>query len=66
LLRDTEMQPEVSKINKIDRNNTVCEICGAMQSNLDTADRQQMHLEGKLHIGYEKIRERLRELKDKR
>ena len=26
----------------------------------------QMHLEGKLHIGYQKIRDKLREVRDKR
>jgi hypothetical protein len=51
---------------KPDRNNTVCEVCGAMQSNADKDSRMQMHLEGKLHIGYEKIRDKLREIKDKR
>ena len=45
---------------------TVCEICGAMQSNADTESRLQMHLEGKLHIGYQKIRDMLKQLKEKR
>jgi len=34
---------------KPDRNMKVCEVCGALQSNADTDDRMQMHLEGKLH-----------------
>ena len=51
---------------KPDRNMKVCEICGALQSNADTSDRLQMHLEGKLHQGYLKIREMLKTLKAKR
>lgn len=43
----------------------VCEVCGALQSASDKEDRLQMHLEGKLHQGYQKIREKLQQLKDK-
>ena len=51
---------------KPDRNMKVCEVCGALQSVADTDSRLQMHLEGKMHQGYLKIREKLQELKDKR
>ena len=34
---------------KQDKNMKVCEICGALQSALDTDKRLTMHLEGKLH-----------------
>jgi len=44
----------------------VCEICGALQSAGDTDKRLTMHLEGKLHTGYLKIRKKLAELKNKR
>lgn len=44
----------------------VCEVCGALQSALDTGKRLTMHLEGKLHTGYLKIRNKLAELKQKR
>ena len=44
----------------------VCEVCGALQSALDTDKRLTMHLEGKLHTGYLKIRNKLAELKQKR
>ena len=43
----------------------VCEVCGALQSVSDKEDRLQMHLEGKLHQGYQKIRDKLKKLKDK-
>ena len=44
----------------------VCEVCGALQSTTDTDKRMVMHLEGKLHTGYLKIRKVLAELKQKR
>ena len=44
----------------------VCEVCGALQSAADTEDRLQMHLEGKVHQGFQKIRDKLQELLDKR
>lgn len=44
----------------------VCEVCGALQSASDTDKRLTMHLEGKLHTGYLKIRKKLQELKSKR
>lgn len=46
-----------------DKNMKVCEVCGALQSALDTDKRLTMHLEGKLHTGYLKIRQKLAELK---
>ena len=49
-----------------ERNMKVCEICGALQSTTDTDKRMVMHLEGKLHTGYMKIRKVLTELKQKR
>ena len=51
---------------KQDRNMKVCEVCGALQSAGDTDKRLTMHLEGKLHTGYLKIRKKLYELKNKR
>lgn len=50
---------------KPDRNMRVCEVCGALQSAADKEERLQMHLEGKLHQGWQKIRDKLQELKDK-
>jgi hypothetical protein len=44
----------------------VCEVCGALQSAVDTDQRLQMHLDGKLHQGHLKIREKLQELQGKR
>jgi len=49
-----------------DKNMKVCEVCGALQSALDTGKRLTMHLEGKLHTGYLKIRNKLAEFKQKR
>ncbi len=44
----------------------ICEICGALQSITDTDKRMVMHLEGKLHTGYMKVRKVLKELKNSR
>lgn len=44
----------------------VCEICGGLQTASDTDKRMVMHVEGKLHTGYAKIRKVLAELKAKR
>jgi hypothetical protein len=44
----------------------VCEICGGLQTASDTDKRMVMHVEGKLHTGYAKIRKVLSELKAKR
>jgi len=52
-------------VNK-DKNMKVCEVCGALQSASDTDKRLTMHLEGKLHTGYLKIRNKLAELKSRR
>ena len=51
---------------KQDKNMKVCTVCGALQSAGDTDKRLTMHLEGKLHTGYLKIRKKLKELTDKR
>ena len=55
-----------SSLVKQDRNMKVCEVCGALQSSGDTDKRLTMHLEGKLHTGYLKIRKKLAELEAKR
>lgn len=44
----------------------VCETCGALQATTDTDKRLTMHLEGKLHTGYMKVRKILQELKQKK
>jgi hypothetical protein len=44
----------------------VCEVCGGLQTASDTDKRMVMHVEGKLHTGYAKIRKVLAELKGKR
>lgn len=62
---DLETLADNTFINK-DRNMKVCEVCGALQSALDTDKRLTMHLEGKLHTGYLKIRNKVAELKKKR
>lgn len=51
---------------KQDRNMKVCEVCGALQQAGDADKRLTMHLEGKLHTGYAKIRKKLNDLKIKR
>jgi len=44
----------------------VCDICGGLQTASDTDKRMVMHVEGKLHTGYAKIRKVLQELRQKR
>jgi LUC7 N_terminus len=44
----------------------VCEVCGGLQTASDTDKRMVMHVEGKLHTGFAKIRKVLAELKQKR
>ena len=38
-------------------------VCGAMQSITDLDKRLNTHLEGKIHVGYKKIRALLQDLK---
>ena len=66
--KKTEMEQTIEStmlLNK-EKHMSVCEICGAMQSATDTDKRMVTHLEGKLHQGFDKIRNVLRELKQKR
>ena len=63
--QELESLSDVTLIPK-DKNMKVCEVCGALQAATDTDKRLQMHLEGKLHTGYLKIRKVLAELKQKR
>lgn len=59
--------PTMASSAKLDRNAMkVCEICGGLQTASDTDKRMVMHVEGKLHTGYAKIRKVLNELKLKR
>ena len=59
--------PNAVASSKIDRNAMkVCEVCGGLQTASDTDKRMVMHVEGKLHTGYAKIRKVLAELKSKR
>ena len=44
----------------------VCQICGAMQSITDTDKRLNTHLEGKIHIGFLKVRKLLKDLKQEK
>lgn len=41
----------------------ICEICGAIQTINDTEKRIQMHLEGKIHQGFLKLRTEIETLK---
>lgn len=59
--------PVLAAQAKMDRNAMkVCEVCGGLQTAADTDKRMVMHVEGKLHTGYAKIRKVLTELKAKR
>ena len=63
---ELEALTDSTLVVKDNRNMKVCEVCGALQSASDTDKRLTMHLEGKLHTGYLKIRNKLAELKRKR
>jgi hypothetical protein len=39
-----------------DKNMKVCEVCGALQAESDADKKLSMHLEGKLHTGYARVR----------
>ena len=59
--------PLAAQQARIDKNAMkVCDICGGLQTASDTDKRMVMHVEGKLHTGYAKIRKVLAELKQKR
>jgi len=59
--------PMAAQQARIDKNAMkVCDICGGLQTASDTDKRMVMHVEGKLHTGYAKIRKVLAELKQKR
>ena len=69
-LKQQKMELEALSDNNIimpkERNMKVCDVCGALQATTDTDKRLEMHLQGKLHTGYMKIRKVLSELKQKR
>lgn len=44
----------------------VCDICGAVQAMNDTARRDETHLNGKIHLGFKKLREELKNLQKRR
>lgn len=44
----------------------MCEICGAFRIKDDAPQRVEEHLSGKMHLGYAKIRDYLREHSEQR
>ena len=62
--KKTELETQL-EMNMSKKRMAVCEICGAMQAATDTDKRLTTHLEGKLHMGFAKIRNCLEELRDK-
>lgn len=70
-IQKTELEalsdPLLAQQARIDKNAMkVCDICGGLQTASDTDKRMVMHVEGKLHKGYAKIRKVLAELRQKR
>ncbi len=70
-IQKTELEalsdPLLAQQARIDKNAMkVCDICGGLQTASDTDKRMVMHVEGKLHTGYAKIRKVLQELRQKR
>ena len=53
----------ISRNMQNDKRMKVCEICGAFLVVGDTENRQKSHLDGKQHLGFLKIREKIEELK---
>jgi len=47
------------------RNEDICEVCGTRMESGDVAKARYRHLEGKIHLGYEKIRRWLTDLRQK-
>ena len=67
-IQKTELEalsdPLLAQQARIDKNAMkVCDICGGLQTASDTDKRMVMHVEGKLHKGYAKIRKVLAELR---
>ncbi|CRH01399.1 U1 snRNA associated protein, putative [Plasmodium relictum] len=64
----TMLQAEIKRLNEEndkanETNLKVCEVCGAMQSVGDLIQRFENHINGKQHLGFEKIRNTLDKLK---
>ncbi|SCL96522.1 U1 snRNA associated protein, putative [Plasmodium berghei] len=65
----TTLQAEIKRLNEegvqsSDTNLKVCEVCGAMKAAGDLIQRFENHLNGKQHIGFERIRNALKKLKE--
>ncbi|GAW82560.1 hypothetical protein, conserved [Plasmodium gonderi] len=63
------LQAEIKRLNEesdkpAEPNLMVCEICGAMKSAGDMIQRFENHVNGKQHLGFEKIRNALSKLKE--
>lgn len=61
-MRDYEVPPEFQGNNK--QMLRVCEVCAAYLSSKDSDERLAEHFAGKTHMGYLKIRSKIRELKE--
>ncbi|SBT80410.1 U1 snRNA associated protein, putative [Plasmodium malariae] len=65
----TTLQAEIKRLNEepdqtSETNLKVCEVCGAMKSIGDLIQRFENHVNGKQHLGFEKIRNTLSKLKN--
>eukprot|EP00743_Colponemidia_sp_Colp-15_P003817 GILK01004117.1.p1 GENE.GILK01004117.1~~GILK01004117.1.p1 ORF type:complete len:334 (-),score=53.76 GILK01004117.1:102-1058(-) len=63
--RDDMMRTGESMLLEKEKKMKVCEVCGAMQSSTDTERRTVSHLEGKQHLGFLQVREKVEQLKAK-
>uniref|UniRef100_A0A8C9GDW4 Luc7-like protein 3 n=1 Tax=Piliocolobus tephrosceles TaxID=591936 RepID=A0A8C9GDW4_9PRIM len=66
----TTLQAEIKRLNEESEEETeiemnVCEVCGAMKSAVDPVQRVENHVNGKQHMGFEKIRSTLLDLSAK-
>jgi uncharacterized phage infection (PIP) family protein YhgE len=62
----TELMKMAENPTMIAKQQKVCDICGAVQALNDTARRDETHLNGKIHLGFKKLRDELKNLQKRR
>lgn len=62
----TELMKMAENPTMIAKQQKVCDICGAVQAMNDTARRDETHLNGKIHLGFKKLRDELKNLQKRK
>jgi LUC7 N_terminus len=62
----SELMKMAENPTMIAKQQKVCDICGAVQALNDTARRDETHLNGKIHLGFKKLRDELKNLQKRR